>query len=135
MKYFLLIFAISFLNTFCVQKNKAPGDILSREKMTEVIWNLIKAEEYVNYFVMKDSSRNKKEESIKLYEEVFRIQGTSLQQFRKSMTYYQERPYLLKVLMDSLRGYESKGVKEITVPSAIPDSSKQLIKKKPPRTN
>lgn len=103
--------------------------------MTEVIWNLIKAEEYVNYFVMKDSSRNKKEESIKLYEEVFRIQGTSLQQFRKSMTYYQERPYLLKVLMDSLRGYESKGMTEKPVPSVIPDSAKHLIKMKPRRTN
>ena len=133
------VFPILFAAALCMPAQEPPkeGDRLARirEKMTEVIWNLIKAEEYVNYFVMKDSSRNKKEESIKLYEEVFRIQGTSLQQFRKSMTYYQERPYLLKVLMDSLRGYESKGVKEITVPSAIPDSSKQLIKKKPPRTN
>lgn len=135
MKNILLLSFVAVFFIGCVNQQKRPKDVLSDKKMAEVMWNLIKADEYISNFVMKDSSRNKKEESLKLYEQVFRILGTSGEQFQKSMAFYRQRPDLLKGVMDSLRIYESTGMTEMVTPSAIPDSVLRMMKKKPPAKN
>ena len=76
--------------------------------MTLVMWDLIKADEYVYNYAAKDSSVDKKQESVKLYEQVFRIHGTSREEFEKSLAFYQNRPDLLKAVIDSLRKFEVK---------------------------
>jgi hypothetical protein len=67
------------------------------------MWDLMRADAYVIDFVMKDSTRNKKEESAKLYEKIFDIHATTRETFKKSLAFYQSRPDLFKEISDSLR--------------------------------
>ena len=108
MKFFIPIIIFSSIIPACIQKNKVPKSILTQKDMTLVMWDLIKADEYVYNKATMDSSFNKKQESVKLYEQVFRIHDTSREEFEKSLTFYQNRPDLLKAVMDSLRKFEVK---------------------------
>ena len=76
--------------------------------MRKLMWDLMRADAYVSDFVMKDSTRNQKAESAKLYEQVFTIHSTTEDIFKKSLAFYQNRPDLLKVITDSLRSDERK---------------------------
>ena len=108
MKFFLSIIFFSIIIPACIQKNRVPKEILGQHEMTHVMWDLLKADELVYNNSTKDSTINKKQESVKLYEQVFRIHGTSREKFEKSLAFYQNRPDLLKVVMDSLRNFEGK---------------------------
>ena len=72
------------------------------------MWDLMRADAYISDFVMKDSSRNQKAESAMLYEQVFTIHSTTADIFKRSLEFYQSRPDLLKVIIDSLRSDEKK---------------------------
>ena len=108
MKIFLFIIFFSCIIPACIQKNKVPKNVLGQHEMTHVMWDLIKADELVYNNATKDSTINKKQESIKLYGQVFRIHGTSKEKFEESLAFYQNRPDLLKIVMDSLRNFEGK---------------------------
>lgn len=128
MKFFISIIFFSFIIPGCIQKNKVPKNILAQQEMTRVMWDLIKADEYVYNQATKDSSINKKQESIKLYEQVFRIHGTSKEKFEESLAFYKNRPDLLKVVMDSLRNFEGKFGEAQSRPPFFPDSLRSNIK-------
>lgn len=76
--------------------------------MRKLMWDLMRADAYVSDFIMKDSTRNPKTESVILYEQVFNIHSTTEENFKKSLAFYQSRPDLLKVITDSLRSDERK---------------------------
>ena len=126
MKFFPLIFF--FLLAGCVQKNKIPRGILLQDEMRHIIWDLMRADKFTESYIMKDTTRNKKNESIKLYEQVFRIHNTNLEKFQKSLTFYEGRPDLLKVIIDSLRSNE-KYVMEDQYKETKPKPIDSLIKK------
>ena len=102
MKKLFSIFIICLVFNCCSNKEKKDGSILSEAKMTEVMWDLMRADQFVNDFVMKDSTKNKKEESIRLYEEIFSIHHITADQFKKSQAYYQSNPLLFRPIIDSL---------------------------------
>ena len=70
--------------------------------MQSVLWDMLRVDQFVVTYVAKDTGLNKKQESIKLYEQVFRIHKTSKEKFQKSLDFYQNRPDLLKVILDSI---------------------------------
>ena len=74
--------------------------------MRKIMWDLMRADAFVTEFVMKDSTRDRKTESAILYEKVFAIHSTTQETFKKSMTFYESRPDLFKVITDSLRSDE-----------------------------
>ena len=82
--------------------NKIPDDILQPEKMQEVLWDMIRADEFLISYVIKDTSVNRTTESIKLYEKVFDVHDISKSVFEKSFKFYQLHPENLKPIMDSL---------------------------------
>lgn len=83
-------------------KNNGRQDVLPENKMTAVMWDMIRADQYVSDFLLKDSTRNKKSESIRLYDEIFHIHKITQQQFKKSLDYYSSRPDLFRPIIDSL---------------------------------
>jgi surfactin synthase thioesterase subunit len=107
MRYF--VFIASLLIVFgCTRNDRIPKNIISQNEMRKIMWDLMRADAYVSDFIMKDSTRDKKTESVILYEKVFAIHSTSQEAFEKSMTFYESRPDLLKVITDSLRSDEKK---------------------------
>ena len=124
--YFILIV---FFIAGCTQKNKIPRGILSQEKMRFIMWDMIRADEYANNFLVKNASIDINSEKASLYEQIFKLHSTKADIFKKSLTFYQAKPNLLKVIIDSLRSEERKALQEQYKPNPITTDS--LILKKP----
>jgi hypothetical protein len=100
-KFSYCLFFILFLLLSCSNKDKIPKDILPAEKMQAVLWSMINAGEFLNGYVLKDTS-NRTAESLKVYGEVLQLHRISKEQFDKSYSYYRQHPELMKVILDSL---------------------------------
>ena len=104
MKFFSFFLLVIF---FSCNAKKVPDDILPPEKMQEVLWDMIRADEFLVSYVIKDTSVDRKSESIKLYEKVFDVHDISKSAFEKSFKYYQLHPENLQPIMDSLNARKS----------------------------
>lgn len=111
----------------CSEKNKVPKGILPPQKMEVVLWDLIRADEFVLNYIVKDTSRNRKLESIKLYEQVFTIHGINKGKFQKSFLFYEKHPELLQPLMDTLEKRQKREGARIMHPSFSDTLRKQAI--------
>src|SRR5262245_51012157 len=102
MRLFLLclsVFVFSLVS--CTDKDKIPYGVLSKVKMRQVLWDMMQAERYTATF-LKDSTKNTKAETFKLYAQVFAIHGITKDQFVKSYKFYMSRPDISRVMFDSL---------------------------------
>ncbi len=102
MRQWVYLFFFCLLIIIC--KNKAANkDVLPSFQMQEVLSDLMKADQFVTYFVAQsDTGIDKDVESIKLYQQIFDLHGITKLQFEESLFYYQTHPDLLKVIMDSI---------------------------------
>lgn len=96
--------------------NKAEKDILSPQKMTDVVWDLIRVDEFASGFLSKDSSLVLKTERQKMYKDVFRLHQVSQQRFSVSYKYYAAHPDLMKVIFDSLTTKGERERKKLYLP-------------------
>jgi hypothetical protein len=88
--------------TGCSDKNSVPSGILARQEMQNVLWDMIQADQYLD-FVAKDSAHiNVKLEDLRLYDQVFQLHHISREKFSDSYKYYMAHPELTQTLMDSL---------------------------------
>lgn len=99
----LILFMAMFTVTGCRVKDKIPSGVLSQEQMRRIMWDLIRTDIYVSDFLSKDSTINRDESRLKLYQQVYGLHKTDRKTFKKSLAFYQSRPDLLKVITDSLR--------------------------------
>lgn len=103
MRKLLLIFLISLFALACSDKNELPDGILPRQKMQDVMWDIIRAEEFLNGFVIyRDTSIDKIAESKKWYDKVYQLHKITKKDFDKSYAYYKDHPVLMKQILDSL---------------------------------
>ena len=87
----------------CSDDKRVPADILPIDKMEQVMWDMTEADQYATVYVAKDSQHiDRKSETMRLYEEVFRLHDVSREQFRKSYRYYLDHPALNQELFDSI---------------------------------
>ncbi|MCW3106095.1 MAG: hypothetical protein JWQ09_601 [Segetibacter sp.] len=90
-----------------------PKGILEPEKMQKVVYDLIRIDEFINNFVIKDSTIDIKKKRSTLYEQVFKVNNTTRKEFYASYKYYQRHPDVQKGLFDSL--YENLNRKKVEV--------------------
>jgi Domain of unknown function (DUF4296) len=103
MREFFIICLLSVLIYACSDNDKLPAGVLPKQQMREVMWDMIRAGEFLNGFVInKDSSVNKIAESEKWYAKVYQIHKVSKEEFDKSYAYYKDHPALMKEMLDSL---------------------------------
>ena len=80
-----------------------PGDVMKKEKMEKVMWDMLQADDFVReYMVNKDSTLDDTAEYLNMYERVFRMHGTNREEFARSFNYYREHPALMKEVLDSM---------------------------------
>ena len=133
MRGWLIIPVVLILFTACKGKNKIPSGVLHPPKMQAVLRDLMRADQFLTYFVLnKDSSLNKVTESLKYYQQVFAIHDITQAEFQKSFTFYQEHPDHLRIIMDSMSRAPVAPPVQVTepapavlAPEAIPDSNQQ----------
>lgn len=103
MRYFFLFLLCSLSVIACSDNDKLPGGVLPPQKMEEVMWDMIRAGEFLHSFVLyRDSNVNKAGESQKWYNRIYQLHAVSKEDFDKSLTYYREHPVLLKTILDTL---------------------------------
>jgi hypothetical protein len=87
----------------CISKNSPPRGIIQKDTMRNIMWDMIQADQYSKIFLTKDSCAiNVKDETIKLYQQVFQIHHTTKEEFDKSYQYYLAHQDLNKLIFDSL---------------------------------
>jgi hypothetical protein len=115
-----LLFIVSLVLALlsCKNKNGKPGDILPKQKMEEVLWDMIRAGEFLNGFVLyKDTATNKALISQQWYDKIYRTHRITKNDFEKSYAYYENHHALMRELLDSL----SK--KQVSVRQSVKDST------------
>jgi|SRR5882724_6479075 len=106
----LLIFIVWILFiSGCKDDADIPKDIIARDKMGKILWDMIRADQFSIQYMVKDSARNNvKTETMKLYEEIFHIHHISREEFQKSFQFYIAHPNITKVMFDSLSAQTSR---------------------------
>jgi hypothetical protein len=88
--------------------DKLPKNIVEPEKMKLIVWDMLKADEYVMNKVGQDSGKTTKQRLNEMYNKVYSIHHISQDEFHNSYNYYEQHPQLHKVLMDSVYAYGNR---------------------------
>src|SRR5690242_17640419 len=97
---FICLFIVSL---YACGGRSSPNGVLKKEKMEMVMWDMLQADDFVReYMVNRDSTLDDTAEYINMYERVFRMHGTTREEFDRSFDYYREHPALMKEVMDSM---------------------------------
>ena len=105
MKCYIICFLL--LAVAC-STNELPVNIIPPKEMKTLVFDLMKADTYVNNYVLKDTFLKSKSQHIKMYEQVFLIHKTTKKDFYNSLSYYQQHPRLNKALFDSTQAYANR---------------------------
>ena len=96
-----VIIALLFVFAACSSR-PVPRAILLPEQMEKIVLDLLKADEFINGFLVRDTTINIKAKRSSLYTQVFAIHHTTKEEFYKSYNYYQQHPDKHKLFFDSL---------------------------------
>jgi hypothetical protein len=103
MKKILGLISLIIILAACTGKDKLPEGILPRDKMEAILWDLLRASEFLNGYVLnKDSTLDRKATVTNWYDHVFALHKVSRTAFEKSYVYYREHPVLMNEILDSL---------------------------------
>jgi hypothetical protein len=87
----------------CSFKPKVPNDIMSPATMEKVLLDMMRTDEYLAQNSNNDSLRLIR---TKLYQQVLQINHTSKEHFQRSFNFYQSRPDLFKIILDSMHNHQ-----------------------------
>ena len=128
-KGFLIVYTI-FLLSACKSKNAVPSGVLPQKKMQAVLWDMMRADQFLSDYVLnKDTSLKQDIESIKLYQQILSINKITKEDFQNSFSYYKSHPLLLKAIMDSIANAPPEIISDTIKPQAIADTIKPLLVK------
>jgi hypothetical protein len=105
----------------CTRKTQVPKDILPPERMEKLLLDLMEADELVVRKSIDSTASDSFNKGV-VYTAVFNQHKISKENFRKSFSYYESHPELLKIVLDSIQGETKKPI----------EKSKTLIKNKKP---
>jgi hypothetical protein len=92
---------VGILLISCFKKNN--NAILPEKDFEKVLVDLLMAENYVNGYIIKDTTKQLKQELFWQYDSVFASNNTTSKQFLNSYDYYLKNPERLKIRLDSLQ--------------------------------
>ena len=119
---------LAFLS--CAEKNDLPSGVVGKEKMQQIVWDMIQADQYYKEYVEKDSlKKDVKKERYALYDEVFKMHKVDRATFDKSFEYYSAHPKLMKEVFDSMSVQGNRNLQNIyKTPSPVDTSTLNKIK-------
>lgn len=100
-----LTLAIVFLS--CTS-DKLPKGILPEDKMQAVFWDFMMADVYTMDELVKDSSKVKDNENVKLQQAIFHQHHVTKEEFYKSYNYYISHPGKMTIMMDSMMAKQTR---------------------------
>jgi hypothetical protein len=119
MKVLFFVLLVCFLEA-CTNSGRVPAGIIPMQKMEIILWQLIQSDEYVNRQLAKDSLKKTSVEKMKIYQQVFDLNGTSPGEFKKSYQFYMSHPDITKIMFDSIAVQAGRQRAEMYKPKAKP---------------
>ena len=110
---------------------EAPRGTLPPAQMKQVLYDMMRADELANQYMITDSSYNKSSKRAALYAAVFTANNTSRDVFEKSLNFYETRPDLMKEILDSIitiREPHRKQLQADTLAATKTDSSTKKVR-------
>lgn len=124
-------FLIIFLNS-C---GSGPAkDVMDKEKMQAVLWDVAKGGEFVNgYVYYRYPNLNRAAVNQEVLKKIFDLHGISKKQFDKSLEYYQKRPETFVAMLDSIAAQQNRiKAGPIPVPPGGETAAPQSVSQPPP---
>jgi hypothetical protein len=102
---FRLYASLCLMATFlsCSRSREVPSDLIPRERMGRILYDIGLAEGAVETEYYRDSSRNKDSILRSQLDKVMAVHGTSRAEFRRSYEFYKGNPHILKEVVDTLQ--------------------------------
>ena len=105
----IILFVIIFAFISCSKKTKVPEDIIPVPDMTNIMWDLMVADELVAYRYPADLVK-RMDSATAIYTQLSAVHRTTQSEIKKSLRYYEGRPDLLQVIFDSLNKRATKPI-------------------------
>lgn len=102
MMRWIAVLIMLVLVSSCNNKSSTPSDLIGKDKMADVLGDMMMADEFSIGYFAPDSSKAGRENNAGLYEKVFAIHAISKDQFIRSYKFYEADPIQLKVIFDSV---------------------------------
>ena len=102
MKRIIMALWMTGLAFSCSREEKMPKDILAKEKMGTVLFEISMAESRLENFTFRDSTVNRDSALRVELDRVLLVHQLSQEGFRKSYDYYKMHPELMKDMMDTV---------------------------------
>ena len=121
----ILLAAVVFLFS-CGNKNNIPKGILQPAKMQLVLFDVLRADNFVSEYVKKDSAKKPEEEIAKLQRQIFAVHKISKEDFYKSYEFYKAHPDIMQPMLDSMISASNRNKYQNTFgkPKILKDSLK-----------
>jgi hypothetical protein len=87
----------------CSRSRNVPSDILPKERMGSILYDIGVAEGAMESIYYRDSSKNKDSLLRTHLDRVMRIHGTDRAEFVRSYAFYKKNPLIFKEVVDSLQ--------------------------------
>ena len=118
-----LVALLLFMMISCAKKSAVPADVLPQAKMEAILWDLSRADQYSQDIIFKDTSKKVNAVNKELYQKVFSIHKISPQEFKKSYSFYQHHPDMLRTMLDSLQSKKTRETEAATMEIYNPNPS------------
>ncbi len=110
-------------------KDKIPSDIIARDQMAGILWEMIQADQYSNQFLDKDSIKaHVRSATATLYDDVLQMHHVTRDDFHKSLDFYMSHPDISQPMFDSLYVQANRQRSKIYERHPIPSNIKALPK-------
>lgn len=115
----------------CTHKDRIPSGIIDKDKMGNILWDMIQTDQFSVLYLSKDSTKkNVRQETGRMYGQVLQIHHTTKEDFEKSLQFYVSRPDISKVMFDSLAVRGNRDREKLYMhPVQLPPKLKQPFKK------
>jgi len=97
---FIILFSFCVLS--CTNRTYIPGDVIRKEQMQDILWDMIRADLLAHEIVKKDSTKNLNTETNILTQKIFAIHHIDKAKFDRSFQFYSKRPDMMNTIFDSL---------------------------------
>jgi Domain of unknown function (DUF4296) len=125
------LFSIIILFFLFSCQSSVPKNIIAPKKMQAVLWDMMQADEIAEY-PLNDSSFLNLSKHVDYYQKVLAIHKISREDFKRSLTYYENHPGTFKNILDSLQSYgERLQHADSAKQPATPHKTDSLLRKKP----
>lgn len=107
--YFPFLMFLFFYS--CSTTDPVPDNILPKEKMQVVLYDIFKADELANQLKNNDTIKPDLQWHTELYDQIFKLHKVSKEEFTTSFRFYQTRPDLMKPMLEALSKKSDQSVK------------------------